>query len=184
MLSTLDVAILGLLRMRPMSGYALRKVFATTPLGIYSSSPGAIYPVLKKLARLGLITGSVHAGKTRRPTETFSLTPEGAGDLRHALAAPITLDDVARRMPELMLRFAMMEAALSRPKILAALADLERQVRSHIGSLKEFHEKNADRLSPFGRLIFESGIADYENRALWARRARARLQSARPKKGA
>ncbi len=179
MLSTLDVAMMGLLRMAPMSGYELRKVFATTPLGVYSSSPGAIYPALKKLSRLGLVSGTIRTGKTRRPTETFSLTHEGVTALRHALIAPITLDDVAWRMPELMLRFAMMESALSRPQILAALANLESQVRSHVGSLKEFHRKIAESLSLFGRLIFESGIADYENRALWARRTIDRLKKKR-----
>ena len=42
-MTPLSYALLGLMQMEPRSGYALRKVFETTPLGGYSSSPGSIY---------------------------------------------------------------------------------------------------------------------------------------------
>ena len=53
--SLLGYALLGLLHQKPSSGYALRRVFATTPMGTFSDSPGAIYPALGRLERhLGL----------------------------------------------------------------------------------------------------------------------------------
>jgi DNA-binding PadR family transcriptional regulator len=48
-ITTLGYALLGLIRAEPRTGYALRMVFETTPMGSYSSSPGSIYPALKSL---------------------------------------------------------------------------------------------------------------------------------------
>ncbi len=52
-LTPLRLAILGLVAMHPQSGYDLRKIFETTPMGNFSSSPGAIYPALKSLEKKG-----------------------------------------------------------------------------------------------------------------------------------
>ena len=53
--TSLDYAILGLLKNEPQSGYGIRKVFETTALGTYSDSPGTIYPALKRLQKIALI---------------------------------------------------------------------------------------------------------------------------------
>ena len=50
-ISTLSLAILGLIAQEWQSGYDIRKAFATTPMGHFSSSPGAIYPALKRLEK-------------------------------------------------------------------------------------------------------------------------------------
>ena len=47
--TALGYALIGLVQEDPRSGYALRKVFEDTPMGAFSSSPGSIYPALKKL---------------------------------------------------------------------------------------------------------------------------------------
>ena len=54
-MTPLSFALLGLIGMEPRSGYKLRKVFETTPLGNYSSSPGSIYPALRALEKAGLV---------------------------------------------------------------------------------------------------------------------------------
>ena len=46
-LSTLGYALLGLVHGEPRTGYAIMKIFRTTPMGHYSGSPGAIYPALR-----------------------------------------------------------------------------------------------------------------------------------------
>jgi len=48
-ITVLGYALLGLLQQKAQSGYELRKVFAETAMGNYSSSPGAIYPALERL---------------------------------------------------------------------------------------------------------------------------------------
>ena len=55
----LGYALLRLLYQKSRSGYDLRKVFAETAMGNYSSSPGAIYPALQRLEVDQLVLGRV-----------------------------------------------------------------------------------------------------------------------------
>jgi len=57
MLTTLEYALLGLLDRQPSSGYDIARRFAETPLAHFSSSPGAIYPALRRLERAGMVDG-------------------------------------------------------------------------------------------------------------------------------
>ena len=70
--SPLELAILGLLWQQPRSGYDLLKLFTETAMGGYSSSPGAIYPALKRLARHGSITGEVQNRDSLRPRQVYT----------------------------------------------------------------------------------------------------------------
>ena len=69
--TTLEYALLGLVHAEPRSGYDLCKVFETTPMGHYSSSPGAIYPALKRLEGAGLVEGKVEKAGSLRPRKKF-----------------------------------------------------------------------------------------------------------------
>lgn len=60
-ISLLGYALLGLLHQRPSSGYALRRTFATMPMGTFSDSPGAIYPALRRLEQQGLVRGRLES---------------------------------------------------------------------------------------------------------------------------
>src|SRR3974377_2146876 len=111
-LPLLGYALLGLLHQKERPGYDLRKVFAETAMGNYSSSPGAIYPALERLEAGGLIRGKVEeAGRLRRRC-VYRLSPKGLAELKKWLARPIERTDVLRGVPELMLRFAFLHPAL------------------------------------------------------------------------
>ena len=90
--SLLGYALLGLLHQRPGSGYVLRKIFATTPMGTFSDSPGAIYPALRRLERQGLVRGRVEQSAGLRQKQTFRLTPGGKAALEEWLERPLTRD--------------------------------------------------------------------------------------------
>ena len=75
---THTLAILGLISQRPMTGYDLRRVFTTTPMWHFSSSPGAIYPALQCLDS-GLIKGIVEGQDTLRPKESIHYRRRPAG---------------------------------------------------------------------------------------------------------
>ena len=51
----LDYAILGLIHEKAQTGYQIRKIFAETAMGNYSSSPGTIYPALNRLQKMDLV---------------------------------------------------------------------------------------------------------------------------------
>ena len=112
--TSLEYALLGLLHQHPQSGYDLRKIFATTALGNYSSSPGAIYPALKRLEQRELIGGTIDDTRSLRPKKIFRPTADGYEIFRRWLLQEISIDDVGRRFDELMLRFAF-HAVLADP---------------------------------------------------------------------
>ena len=69
-------------------------------MGDYSSSPGAIYPALRRLEDLGLIEGEIDAAKSLRPKKVFRLTPSGEKTLAEWLNRRIEHEDVKSRLHE------------------------------------------------------------------------------------
>jgi len=108
----LGYALMGLIHQKPSSGYDLRKTFAETAMGNYSSSPGAIYPALERLETRCLIRGEVETTAGLRRRKLYRLTARGAAELKGWLARPIVQTDVMRGADELMLRFAFMDQVL------------------------------------------------------------------------
>ena len=107
--TNLGFAILGLLHQAPLSGYDLRKVFAETALGNYSSSPGAIYPALRRLEKEGLVRGREDRSTSLRPRKLYRPTALGAKSFRRWLEQEIEREDISRGVDALMLRFAFRE---------------------------------------------------------------------------
>jgi DNA-binding PadR family transcriptional regulator len=174
--SVLGFALLGLLHELPRSGYDLRKVFATTAMGSFSDSPGAIYPALRRLEARGLIRGQVQESAGLRRRQIFRNTAKGLLQLKKWLKRPITRDDVMRRIGELMLRFAFIDQTLGPECTEAFLAEYADMLAEYIPSLHEFHKSAASTMPMSARLAFESGIEEYEVRLKWARTSLAKYQ--------
>jgi DNA-binding PadR family transcriptional regulator len=170
-LSTLPLAILGLISQRPLTGYDLRKVFLTTPMGHFSSSPGAIYPALRRLAEAGWIRGREGAGMTRRQRVVYKVTPGGLKALRRHLSRPVTRGDIVWHMDDLMMRFAFMDPLVGRAATLRFLRDFASLIDTHVAGLRGYLNSVRDLMPVCGRLALESGIESYEMSARWARRA-------------
>jgi DNA-binding PadR family transcriptional regulator len=176
--TSLGFALLGLLHNQPASGYDLRKIFQSTPMAHYSSSPGAIYPALRKLEQQGLISGSVERRQTLRPRKTFRPTRRGSRALEDWLAQPVTRDDVAFRLDELVLRFAFMANFPTADRTQSFLQDLARGIEGYIEELERELEALPAGPPPHPRLALECGIESYRAHARWARRAVRQLRSA------
>jgi len=176
-LSTLSLAILGLVSQKPLTGYDLRKVFATTPMGHFSSSPGAIYPALSRLEKAGWVRSAADEGRTGRQRMTYEITARGRKVLRQRLAQPVTSDDVTWHMDDLMLRFAFMDPIVGREAIVRFLHALASRIDEHVTNLRRYFDDVRDILPPCGRLAMENGIQGYEMNAQWARRAIEELQA-------
>ena len=179
-ISTLGYALLGLVHHQPRAGYALHKVFTTTPMGHYSGSPGAIYPALRALERAGMVRGKVQRGGTLRPKRVFSATRKGLAALKRWLLHPVSRADVIWRLDELMLRFAFMDQIVSRPETLRFLESFRNEIESYIASLKAHRTATASTMSLHGRLAFKNGIDGYRAQARWARHALKVLRARRP----
>src|SRR5262245_13431378 len=92
--TSLDLAVLGLLKEGPMHGYELSKRLRFTLGPLYSVSYGSLYPCLKRLGKTGMVQerpGDVKPSKAlrrkataadptmsqRRARKVYELTPEG-----------------------------------------------------------------------------------------------------------
>ncbi|MEN8374820.1 MAG: PadR family transcriptional regulator [Gemmatimonadota bacterium] len=169
--TTLGYALLGLLHQREQTGYALRKFFADSPMGNYSSSPGAIYPALRRLEEQGLIIGSVRSDGPLKRSRTYRPTKAGLEALRTWLGQDMTRRDIEVRMDELMLRFAFLGDFGDVPATRVFLASLLDQIETYLVELKQILVEVTQKAGRHGRLALEGGIESYEAHARWARRA-------------
>lgn len=76
-------ALLALLHERPMHGYEMIKEIDTRTGGVWSPSPGSVYPTLQLLEDEGLIASEQEAGRRQ-----FALTDAGRAEAQAAAADP------------------------------------------------------------------------------------------------
>lgn len=171
----LEFALLGLIRLGVQSGYALRKQFASTPMGNLSDSPGSIYPALKRLERRGWIRPSSD-GRGPRRKRLLGVTKSGQAALLKWMTAPIRRQDILRHSDDLLLRFAFMGRIAGRSTALIFLRNFERGTSQYVRELHSFIKAMPSEPVPTGALALENGLMQYETHARWARRALARLR--------
>jgi DNA-binding PadR family transcriptional regulator len=87
MTTSTEFAILGLLTLKPMSGYEMRQLIAQSIGHFWGESYGQLYPSLKRLETAGLVTKQVEAS-TKRDKLIYSITPAGRDKLQQWLAQP------------------------------------------------------------------------------------------------
>src|SRR5258708_27572222 len=181
--STLEMALVGLLRPKPQSGYDLRKTFAATAMRHYSDSPGSIYPALRRLETRGWIAPVAQGGsgidegqRDARRRQEFALTEAGKGALIAWLERELTREDVMLRTAELMLRFVFMDGNVPRSTTIRFLDQFIRELGVYAGELRaQFEQTSARTPLHTGLLAFESGIKGMETQLAWAQEARTRL---------
>jgi len=166
-ISVLGYALLGLIHLKPSSGYDLRKTFAETAMGNYSSSPGAIYPALERLESRRLIRGVVEDTAGLRRRRLYHLTSKGNSELKRWLARPIEQTDVMRGAQDLMLRFSFMDHALGADAATAFLAKFRSALRTYISGLESYSRDNAKHMTLSSQLALECGIRGYRGLNDW-----------------
>src|SRR5262245_17145628 len=116
-LTTLEFVILGFLGVKPKSGYDIMNDLQT---GVYraSASTGSVYPILKRLEKLGLITSTIEAVYETRPRKVHSLLPAGEQILDDWLRRPPTMAEVIEEYDIAMHKFLVSEFRLSREEVL------------------------------------------------------------------
>ena len=164
--------------MHPNTGYGLRKIFQETPMGRYSSSPGAIYPALQNLESHKLITGQTSKGKTGRDVQIFRTTSSGTRALMAWLRQAVTTEQVQRDLDVLLLRFSYLDLVDDLDwsveflgQFIDAVGDCRRQVEDTINSMPH---------SPLhGQLAMANGVVQLDAHAEWARSALTKLKRKR-----
>jgi DNA-binding PadR family transcriptional regulator len=177
-LTTLEYALLGLVGMSPMTGYDVHKVFATTPLAHFSSSPGAIYPALRRLAHIGLLEAKLDTAKEARPRRVYSLTSAGEEALDAWLHQPVTREELIRGAGAPVLRFSLAGGRLSREEILAYLETYQKAVAAYLEELYGYTKLTDGPENLHGRLSLYLGIRGSESELEWTKWAAAEIRRA------
>lgn len=176
----LGYALLGLIYEKPSSGYDIRKVIDADAIGGFSSSPGAIYPALNHLRKWGLIDGIIEQRTRLKPREVFQLTALGLTHLKKWLAKRLTVHDVRNRMPELTLKFRLMNGLMSREDILRFLELFRREANAACLVLLAAKDLSAPQ-SLHTRLCSDHELALYQAHIEWAKKAIEELSAEMPK---
>lgn len=80
--------ILGILSLRPGSGYDIKKTIGYGVGYIYKVSNGQIYPVLKKLMEENHVTCLTEKNESKPERKTYTITESGLSVFREWLEAP------------------------------------------------------------------------------------------------
>jgi DNA-binding PadR family transcriptional regulator len=118
----LRYVLLGLIAEQPRHGYELIKAIEEKFAGLYSPSPGVVYPTLTLLEELGYIQPASEEGSRKR----FSVTPEGSEFLATNRAV---VDQIFARMDEVTRTYGGGPA----PEILRAMQNLEAALAIRLG---------------------------------------------------
>ena len=86
--NTTRFALLGLLSLRPCSGYDLKKLVEGSIAHFWSESYGQIYPTLRRLEAERLARRRTEAKRGRPDRQVYALTPAGRRELGRWLALP------------------------------------------------------------------------------------------------
>jgi DNA-binding PadR family transcriptional regulator len=132
----LQYLLLFLLAQAPFTGYDIRHMFQSSPVGRFSDSPGAIYPALARLEKRGWATSRAEEGGRRR--RLYSATAAGRRALRLWLVTPVAPADVERRPDVLALRYVMVAEFCTSAETVTFLEGCSTYLADHITALKAY----------------------------------------------
>jgi PadR family transcriptional regulator, regulatory protein AphA len=165
--NSIQFAILGMVSLRPMTGYEIKQSYERGPANFMPISYGQIYPLLKKLAAEGLVVGKLEAGGRER--QRYSITMDG----RKLIKAWLTAESGAQvSHKELLLKLFFMT-----PGELGLIQ----------GQMNGFHKEEAQRLEHYRRarswlrsehgdnsrleiweMVLDYGVGQSEARVRWS----------------
>ncbi len=123
-----------------MTGYQVMRQFQASSSSYFSGSAGAIYPLLKRLDKMGLIEDSGEKLNSKTKAR-YQITPLGEEKLRDWVRAPIPVEDVSYAVDFLRSRVFNMKMLTTdeiHEFVKDARAKLRVQVRLHKAKVSEY----------------------------------------------
>jgi len=188
---SIELAILGLLNLRPLTGYDIKKMFAGSAVIYWSGNNNQIYTTLVKLHENELVTVEVELHADRPSRKIYSITAKGQAELKKWLLSE-------PEPPQLKNSFLIQLAwadQLSPDELDTLLGKYESEMRMQVSMLRT--QERQRNISPSGTLrdayinlalartvreaklwnmIQENWISFYENELKWVRKLRQGLQ--------
>ena len=165
-LTDFEQVLLGLICQADSSGYDLKRAVATTPLGVYRPSSGALYPALRRLERRGLVRALGPTDVSARGRRVLQATTQGRAEHATWVREPVDPETIGRDFRLHLMRFVMMEALLAPAEILAFLHSLRDALETSLSALERYRA-NADPPGRHPRLALDHGAAVHRASLTW-----------------
>jgi PadR family transcriptional regulator AphA len=163
-------SVLGLLGVKPMSGYDIKRAVDRTIRHFWAASYGQIYPELKRLEDAGWISGK-NASQGERARRVYKLTAQGGRELEAWLRGYETRIELR---DESLLRLFFADA-LPRDEALGLLSARREGYRMMLAYLRSLDDGEGPD-PPFVDLVYRWGLDYCEWGIEWCDRQERRLR--------
>lgn len=171
----LEAAVLGVVwRDGPCTPYAIRQHFRESRAPRWSGSAGAIYPLVQRLERRGLLR-SKHSVRGKRGQRDYRITPRGIADLREWIKAPPGGTNAALVHDPLRTKVFFLEA-LPREEARSLVSDSIGALRQEAVQAKEDCRKSANDKCPFSHLAARNAFLLTRVRIRWLNEVQEELE--------
>jgi DNA-binding PadR family transcriptional regulator len=174
-LTPFEHILLGLICLAPSSGYDLKRIFATTPMGLYQPSSGSLYPALRRLELKGLVQAQAPAAQSPRHRRVYEPTETGQAAHLSWLRTPVDPATASRDLGLHLMRFVMMEHLLPPEEVLTFLRYLADALAALTTQLEQYTA--GTDLVGHPRLALDHGLAVHRASLQWAERTIAALSA-------
>lgn len=158
----IELAVLGLLKERPMHGYQLSRELGESLGGLWRVSYGSLYPTLRRLEREGAIESEAGDQRGARRKKVYRITPAGEQvflELLQATPQDTQTEDARFRMRLAFFRYLPPETRIRL---------LERRRQALQARLMTIGESlRAGRTDDYGRALVEHNRSTTESDIAW-----------------
>ncbi len=146
--------LLGFLMHQSMTGYDLKKKFTLSFSFFSGLSYGSIYPALKKMERLGLISKQVEIQDGAPNRKIYTITDLGKKQFLESLRAPLALEQPKNSFLMKLFFFADLSPEERKTIAMEHLSSVE-QISARLEAVRPEIQSRADR---FQFMCFEFGV--------------------------
>ena len=179
-LTDLEAAALGdIMEHQPCTAHFIRTSFRDSPAKHFSDSAGSVYPMMKRMEKLALISSKVQR-EGQRDVSYYRATAKGREALRRWVGPPIdesamlTVDPLRTRM--------LYVGFLSRAKRTSWFKSVETELIAQLELVEEFHDQAlasvGDKNQIFMSIAHENAVMGLHARLQWLKKAKDRLVKA------
>ena len=164
-------ALLGLISLRPMSGYDLGRAFDESVAHFWHADQSQIYRTLERLTASGAIATKVVPHQGRPDRKVHSLTAAGREELEEWLASPVTVD----RPKEAFLARLFFAGSLGEDGVERLLAEREHNVEAVRRQLDSVDVQGDELGAVLRAATLRNGVIHAEAELAWLRETRRRI---------
>ena len=160
----LELAVLGLLKERPMHGYQLSRELGDSLGGLWRVSYGSLYPTLKRLERDGGIESEAGDERGARRKKVYRITPKGEQvflELLQETPNDTQAEDARFRMRLAFFRYLPPETRIR------VLERRRQALQQRLTTIAESLHAGRDRTDDYGRALIEHNRSVTESDITW-----------------